>query len=144
MKLILKLLKFLAPLIGAGGAYAALFTNILSGLGLPVWLIKLIAVILGAGGVGVWLDWVLKRYLTEARLDKWVADARYVVETFFYGIGVAITGGMSKLERFKKLWNSTLEPWAILIFDKAWTIVEGIPVGLKRGLLSDNPSFKDG
>ena len=144
MKILMKLLKFLAPLIGAGGAYAALFTDILIGFGFPVWLVKLIALLLGVGGLGVWLDWILKRYLTNAKLDIWVAKAGNVVELFGYGIGVSVTLGASKIKGLSKLWNATLEPWVLLLIDKLWTVVTYFPEGLKRGLLSDNPSLKDG
>lgn len=144
MKLILKLLKFLAPFIGAGGAYAALFTDILSGLGLPVWLIKLIALILGAGGVGVWLDWILKRYLTEARLNEWENKIKAVLGPIFYGIGVTLTLGASRVEKLKKLWNSTLEPWVVFLIKRFRNIAVYCIDEIVRGLLSDNPSFKDG
>jgi len=143
MKILTKLLKFLAPFIGVGGAYAALFTDVLAGLGFPVWLIKLIAILLGAGGVGTWVDWILKRFVTEKKrvafVKKW--GARWGAVCFM--AGVATTLGASKIKGLSKLWNATLEPWLTLVVKSAWEIISYGPGEYIKGLESDNSSLKD-
>ena len=144
MKTLIKILKFLAPFLGAGGAYASLFTDVLSGLGIPIWLIRLIAIVLGVGGLGTWVDWVLKRFITEKKRVAFVKKWGSRWGAVCYMGGVLTSGGASKIEGLSKLWNATLEPWLTVIVKSLWEILSYGPSEYIKGLESDNPSLKDG
>ncbi len=70
--------------------------------------------------------WVLKKVPNEKICD--------LVEGFFYGIGKAITLGVSKWSVTKKFWNKTIEPWFIDLLDN---MVGGAIRGFIRGLRVD-------
>ena len=52
----------------------------------------------------------------------------------FYGLGKAITLGMSKWSVTRKFWNNTIEPWFIDLFDN---VVGGAVRGFIKGLRVD-------
>jgi len=58
-----------------------------------------------------------------------------LVTKFFYGLGVAITLGLSKWAWTAPLWNKLVEPFVIDLIDN---IVGGAIEGLIKGLRSDN------
>ncbi len=57
-----------------------------------------------------------------------------MVETMFYGLGKAMTLGLSKWSLTKKFWNSTVEPWFIDLFDN---VIGGAVRGFIKGLRAD-------
>ena len=135
-------LKVVAPLIGGGGAYVALATDVLTGLGVPTWGVQAIGALAIGGGFGPWLQWVMERLLSPANLDRWVAWAGDWMDALGYGIGVFVTGGLSRWTYTKAFWNSTIEPWAIIILKAlALPLLRLVP-GVVRGLLSDNTEGK--
>ena len=81
--------------------------------------------IAGGGTVGIVL-WVLKKVPNDYIQE--------MVETFFYGIGRAMTLGLSKWSMTKKFWNSTIEPWFIDFIDN---VVGGAVRGFIKGLRVD-------
>ena len=81
--------------------------------------------IAGGGTAGIVL-WVLKKVP-----NKEIAN---MVETLFYGLGKAITLGMSKWSVTRKFWNSTVEPWFIDLFDN---VIGGAVRGFIKGLRAD-------
>ena len=83
------------------------------------------SLLLGGGTAGIVL-WVLKKVPNE----KICA----IVETFFYGLGKAMTLGLSSWSTTKGLWNKTIEPWFIDLVDN---IVGGAVRGFIKGLRSD-------
>jgi hypothetical protein len=83
------------------------------------------SLLLGGGTAGIVL-WVLKKVPNE----KICA----IVETFFYGLGKAMTLGLSSWSATKGLWNKTIEPWFIDLVDN---IVGGAVRGFIKGLRSD-------
>ena len=83
------------------------------------------SLLLGGGTAGIVL-WVLKKVPNE----KICA----IVETFFYGLGKAMTLGLSSWSATKGLWNKTIEPWFIDLVDN---IVGGAVRGFINGLWSD-------
>ena len=82
--------------------------------------------IAGGGTAGIIL-WVLKKMPNDYICE--------MVETMFYGLGKAMTLGLSKWTLTRKFWNSTIEPWFIDLFDN---FIGGAVRGLIRGLRSDN------
>ena len=135
---LLALVKTVAPALGGAGAYLALGTDLLTGLGLPIWAVKLVAVLLGMGGLGPWLKWILARILSDNNLERWNQWAGGYVFLLFEGVGIVITGGMSRFKLTGHLWNSTLEPW-LKVFIKGLVapLSQALP-GLFKGLESDN------
>ena len=85
--------------------------------------------------VGILLNWILKRWVTQEALDK-VGTTIY---SFFKGIGVAVTLGLSKLPYLKVLWNNTLEPYVILALR---TVLQNMLAGIVAGMETDNKSTK--
>ena len=83
------------------------------------------AILIGGSATAIIL-WVFKKVPNEKICD--------LVEGFFYGIGKAITLGLSKWSITKKFWNKTIEPWFIDFLDN---IVGGAIRGLIRGLRID-------
>ena len=83
------------------------------------------SLLLGGGTAGIVL-WVLKKVPNE----KICA----IVETFFYGLGKAMTLGLSSWSATKGLWNKTIEPCFIDLVDN---IVGGAVRGFIKGLRSD-------
>ena len=83
------------------------------------------SLLLGGGTAGIVL-WFLKKVPNE----KICA----IVETFFYGLGKAMTLGLSSWSATKGLWNKTIEPWFIDLVDN---IVGGAVRGFIKGLRSD-------
>lgn len=82
--------------------------------------------IIGAVG-GLIVAWVLKQIPNE--------KIKLAVGKFFYGLGVACTGGLSKYKLTAKHWNKTIEPWFIDLIDNV--IGHGLQEFI-RGLRSDN------
>ena len=81
--------------------------------------------LVGGGTAGIVL-WVLKKVPND-----YIAE---MIETFFYGLGKAMTLGLSKWSITKKFWNSTIEPWFIDLVDN---VVGGAVRGFINGLRVD-------
>ena len=81
--------------------------------------------IAGGGTAGIIL-WVLKKMPNDYICE--------MVETTFYGLGKAMTLGLSKWSLTKKFWNSTVEPWFIDLFDN---VIGGAVRGFIKGLRVD-------
>ncbi len=79
------------------------------------------------GAAAVVIAWVLKKIPNDAIKAKFGA--------FMYGAGVACTLGLAKFKWTKKIWNKTVEPYAIDAIDNI--VVEGI-MRFVEGLRSDN------
>lgn len=135
---LLAILKFIAPAIGGAGAYLAVGTDLLTGLGLPLWIVKTISVLFLGGGLGPWLKWALNWGLPPERLDRWAEWAGDWIDTFGFGLGVVTTGGLSKWVYTKAFWNSTIEPWVIIILKALVAPLSRLIPGYIRGLESDN------
>ena len=80
---------------------------------------------IGGGATGIML-FVLKKIPNESICQ--------FVETAFYGMGKAVTLGLSKWSITKKFWNKTIEPWFIDLLDN---IVGGAVRGFIKGLRID-------
>lgn len=104
-----------------------------------------IAVGLGAVAVG----YVLKR-IDNTIVKGWILTPfnwlAFIVDKFFYGLGVAMTLGLSRWPITRRWWNKTLEPYFIDLLDNVINgIIDGVvkvinamQAGLIRGLKSDN------
>ena len=79
----------------------------------------------GGGAAGIIL-WVLKKVPNQ--------DICNLVEGMFYGLGKAMTLGLSKWSFTKKFWNNTVEPWFIDLIDN---VVGGAVRGFIEGLRAD-------
>lgn len=137
-KVLFTVLKMVAPVLGGGASYLVLATDLLAGSGIPGWLVQLVGVLLGLGGVGPWLDYALKHLLAAGNIERWEVWAGGKVDALGNGIGVIITGGMSRFKLTAKFWNSTLEPWFIIFIKALFSPLLRFLPGLFRGLLSDN------
>lgn len=73
------------------------------------------------------LLWIFRKIDNESISKK--------VELFFYGLGVAVTVGLSKWKYTAKIWNKTVEPFAIDLVDN---IILSALSGFIRGLRSDD------
>ena len=82
--------------------------------------------LIAGGGTAAIVLWVLKKVPNDYICE--------MVETFFYGVGKAITLGLSKWSVTRKFWNSTIEPWFIDLFDN---VVGGAVRGFIKGLRVD-------
>lgn len=81
------------------------------------------------GSIGSFvLLWLLKKVDNDKIAKK--------VESFFFGIGVLVTVGLSKWKYTAKFWNKVIEPWFIDLIDN---VVGSAILGFIRGLRSDNP-----
>ena len=79
--------------------------------------------LLGGGTAGIVL-WVLKKVPNE--------QIASIVETFFYGLGKAMTLGLSSWSATKGMWNKTIEPWFVdLVDNTAGACVRGFIKGLR-------------
>ena len=81
--------------------------------------------LIGGGSAGVML-WVLRKIPNE--------DICAFVEGLFYGLGKAITLGLSKWSISRNFWNNTVEPWFIDLVDN---LVGGAVRGFIKGLRID-------
>ena len=82
--------------------------------------------LLAGGGTAAIVLWVLKKVPNDSICE--------MVETMFYGLGKAITLGLSKWSFTRKFWNSTIEPWFIDFIDN---VVGGAVRGFIKGLRVD-------
>ena len=82
--------------------------------------------IAGGGTAGIVL-WVLKKVPNK--------EITNMVETLFYGVGKAMTLGLSKWSFTKKFWNKTVEPWFIDLVDN---VAGGALRGFIKGLRVDD------
>ena len=81
--------------------------------------------LIGGGTAGVLL-WVLRKIPND--------DICAFIETMFYGIGKAMTLGLSKWKFTRTFWNSTIEPWFIDLVDN---LIGGAIRGFIEGLRVD-------
>jgi len=82
--------------------------------------------LLMSGGTAGIVLWVLKKVPNDQLAN--------IVETFFFGCGRTMTLGLSRWSFTKKLWNSTIEPWFIDLFDN---VIGGAIRGFIKGLRVD-------
>ena len=82
--------------------------------------------LLAGGGIATVVLWVLKKVPNK--------ELANIVETAFYGMGRAMTLGLSHWKLTKGLWNKTIEPWFI---DLADNVAGGAIRGFIRGLRVD-------
>ena len=82
--------------------------------------------LIAGGGTAAIVLWVLKKVPNDYICE--------MVETTFYGLGKAMTLGLSKWALTRKFWNSTIEPWFIDLFDN---VVGGAVRGFIKGLRVD-------
>ena len=82
--------------------------------------------LIAGGGTAAIVLWVLKKVPNESICE--------MVETMFYGLGKAMTLGLSKWNLTRKFWNSTVEPWFIDLFDN---VIGGAVRGFIKGLRAD-------
>ena len=80
---------------------------------------------IGGGATGIVL-FALKKIPNESICQ--------FVETAFYGMGKAVTLGLSKWSITKKFWNKTIEPWFIDLLDN---VIGGAIRGFIKGLRVD-------
>ncbi len=95
------------------------------------------AFFIGAGAtlLGVLLNLILKKFVTDENIAKWSS----AVEKVFFGIGRICTVGASHWKVTKGVWNSVIEPYVIIVLR---AIVMNMLSGFIRGLLTDKPSMK--
>lgn len=82
--------------------------------------------LIAGGGTAAIVLWVLKRVPNDYICE--------LVESFFYGLGKAMTLGLSKWKMTKGVWNNTIEPWFVDLIDN---IVGGALRGFIQGLRVD-------
>ena len=87
---------------------------------------KVVAYVGGSIGSFILL-WVFKKIDNDKIAKK--------VESFFFGLGVLVTAGLSKWKYTAKFWNKIIEPWFIDLIDN---VVGSAIRGFIRGLRSDN------
>ena len=83
--------------------------------------------LIAGGGTAAIVLWVLKKVPNDYICE--------MVETMFYGLGKAMTLGLSKWSLTKKFWNRTIEPWVIDAIDNI--VANGIK-SFCDGMRSDN------
>ena len=80
--------------------------------------------LLAGGGAGAIVLWVLKKVPNE--------QIASTVESLFYGLGKAMTLGLSSWSATKGLWNKVIEPWFVdLVDNTAGACVRGFIKGLR-------------
>ena len=84
------------------------------------------ALIVG-GGASAMVLWVLKKVPNDSICS--------VIETTFESMGKIMTLGLGKWSVTKKVWNKTIEPWFIDLFDN---VFGSMVRGFIKGLRSDN------
>ena len=82
--------------------------------------------LIAGGGTAAVVLWVLKKVPNDYICE--------LVESFFYGLGKAMTLGLSKWKMTKGVWNKTIEPWFVDLIDN---IVGGALRGFIQGLRVD-------
>ena len=92
------------------------------------------AILAGAGVIGLVLNFILKKFITERQL----AAAGDWFESAGYYVGKICTAGLSHWTYTKPIWNNIVEPYVIAIVMQLNRVVTGIV----KGLQSDNPSVK--
>ena len=89
-------------------------------LGLASWNAGLLA----GGGAGAVVLWVLKKVPNE--------QIATTVESCFYGLGKAMTLGLSSWSATKGVWNRVIEPWFVdLVDNTAGACIRGFIKGLR-------------
>jgi len=79
--------------------------------------------LLGGGTAGIVL-WVLKKVPND--------QIASTVESCFYGLGKAMTLGLSSWSATKGMWNKVIEPWFVdLVDNTAGACVRGFIKGLR-------------
>ncbi len=90
--------------------------------------------IAGAGVLGLVLNFILKKFVTQGRLD----DLGSAIEDGGYYVGKWATLGLSHWPYTKPVWNNIIEPYVVMFVKTLNQFVTGIV----KGLQSDNPSTK--
>ena len=84
--------------------------------------------VVGALVGGSILGWLLKKIPIDAIKVK--------LGIVFFGLGATLTLGLAKWSKTKKVWNSVLEPWVIVVLE---TLIIHSLSEFIRGMKSDNP-----
>ena len=102
--------------------------------------------IAGFSGIGLALDYLMKKFMTQGRLAAIHDFLAYWIAAPGEWLGLAINAGGQKLPIVGKAWNKTIEPWVIIFLR---TLFGGILAGFTgllnniiKALQSDNPSTK--
>ncbi len=102
--------------------------------------------IAGFSGFGMALDYLMKKFVTQGRLNAIHDFFAYWIAAPGDWLGLALNSAGTKLPLVGKMWNKTLEPWVIIFIE---TLFGGILDGFKglvdniiKALQSDNPSTK--
>jgi len=91
--------------------------------------------LLGIAVGGSILSFILKRFVTDSHIATWQAK----ISQLGYGCGVAVTLGLSKWKYTKKIWNTAIEPYVLLLVD---VLSRSFINGFINGLKSDNPDTR--
>ena len=91
------------------------------------WLGTKIAAYVGGSIAAFIVAWLLKKIPNN--------QIKMAVGSFMYGLGVAVTLGLSKWKVSADFWNKLIEPWCIDLIDNI--VGEGVKQFIK-GLRSDN------
>ena len=95
-------------------------------------IISTITGLLTGGNIVIGIVGAIALYLLKRIKNATIKSA---VSKLFYGLGVAVTLGVSKWKYTKTLWNKTIEAYFIDLIDN---IVGGALEGFIAGLKSDN------
>ena len=103
--------------------------------------------IAGFAGIGAVLDYLMKKFITQGKLDAVHDFFAYWIAAPGDWLGLALNAAGTKLPYVGKVWNKSIEPWVVLFVQ---TLFSGILDGFKglldnfiKALQSDNPSTKD-
>jgi len=107
-----------------------------------IWLLGAI----GVGSIGALMDKMMKKFITDQRLNAVREFLAYYIAMPGDWIGEAFTSAGTKLPVLGKIWNKTIEPWVIIFLE---TVLAGILDGLAelvrrliKAMQSDSPSTK--
>jgi len=103
--------------------------------------------IAGFAGLGALLDYLLKKFISQGKLDAIHDFLEYWIAWPGEKIGEAMNAAGEKLPIVGKAWNKTIEPWVIVLLQAVFGgIVDGVRgllSNIVKALLSDNPSTRD-
>jgi len=90
----------------------------------------------GIGVIGLILNFILKKFVTNERIEKW----GNAIRMFFKAVGILCTAGLSKIPYLKNIWNPIIEPYVVILLKM---VFKNMVDGFINGLESDNKSLKD-
>jgi len=127
------------------GSVVGVLTGVAKAVGSILLTPQGVAVGLGAIIVAYILKKIDNEYLKGLIKKPFLKLAEYL-EKLFYGLGAALTLGLSKWKWSAGLWNKTIEPYIVDaidniingVIDGVEAIIDAIRDGFIRGLKSDN------